>query len=64
MDVQVAILDVEGQGDAFAGQGVVQRGVDVEIEDVAEFVGLGCAGGLDAGGPVARVVAAVAGFAE
>ena len=62
--MQVAVLNVEGQGDAFARQGIVQRGVDVEIEDIAEFIGFGGAGGLDAGGPVPRVMAAVAGFAE
>ena len=64
VDVQVAVLDVEGQGDAFAGERGVERGGDVEVEDVAEFIRLGCAGGFDAGGPVARVVAAIAGFAE
>ena len=62
--MQVAVLDVERQRDAFAGERIVERGVDIEVEDVAELIRFGGAGGLDAGGPVARVVAAVAGFAE
>ena len=55
---------LSGRRDALAGERVVQRGVDVEVEDVAELVGLGGAGGFDAGGPMARVMSAVAGLTE
>jgi len=46
-----------------AGERVVERSVDVEIEDVPNSYGFD-ARSLDAGCPVARVVAAIAGFAE
>ena len=58
--VQVVVLEVERQADAFAGDGRAERGGGVEVERVAELVALRGAAGLDAGGPVARVVAAVA----
>ena len=70
MDVEVGVLDVErripldGGADALAGEDVVERGGDVEIEGVAELVELGRAVGFNAGGLVERVVAAEGGFAE
>ena len=64
MDLEVAVLDVERQLQAFALNGVGERRSDVEVERVAELVGLGGAAGFDAGGIVARVVTAEAGLAE
>src|SRR5581483_3186354 len=48
----------------FALDGARQRCRDIEIECVAEFVLLGGATRLDAGGEVARVVSAKTGFAQ
>ena len=42
----------------------LERGGGVEVERVAKFVALRRAVGLDAGGPMVRVVAAEARFAE
>ena len=64
MDVEVVVLEIEREAYAFAGDGGGEGGIGVEVESVAEFVTARCAAGLNAGGPVARVVAAEAGFAE
>ncbi len=53
-----------GTFDAFAAHGVEQRGADVEIQRVAEFVGARDAAGFDAGRQIARIVAAEAALAE
>ena len=57
MNVQVAVFDIERQGESLAMDGGGQRGGGVEVEHVSELVGARGAVGLDAGGPVARVVA-------
>ena len=49
---------------ALAADGGKQRLADIQVQRVAEFVLLRGAGGFDAGGQIARVVAAEAGFAE
>src|ERR1700689_1687336 len=64
MDLQVAVFDVEWQGEPFALDRARKRGCDVEIERVAELVRAGCSTGFDAGGQVAGVVASKTGFAE
>ena len=64
VDVQVGVLHVERDLGALAADGGEQRLADVEVQRVAELVLLGGAGGLDAGGEVAGVVAAEARFAE
>ena len=64
MHLQVAVLDIQRQVQAFALDRVRQRRGDVEVQRVAEFVGLGGAAGLDAGGLVAGVVAAEARLAQ
>ena len=64
MHLQIAVLDVQRQVQAFALNRVRQRRGDVEVQRVAEFVGLRRAAGLDAGGLVARVVAAEVRFAQ
>ena len=46
-----------GSVEAFALNGARERRRDVEIERVAELVGLGRSAGLDSGSEVARVVA-------
>ena len=48
----------------FALDGAGERGRDVEVQGVAEFVSPRSAAGLDAGGQVARVMASEAGFAQ
>ena len=64
MHLEVAVLHVEREGEAFAGDGGFERGGGIEVEGVAELIGLRAAAGFDAGGIVARVVAAEVGFAE
>ncbi len=64
MHLKIAVLDVERQVEAFALNRIGQRRGDVEVQRVAEFVGLRCAAGLDAGGLVARVVAAEVRFTQ
>src|SRR5208283_2353361 len=64
MHLQIAVLNIERQVQALALDGAGERGSDVEIERVAEFVGLGCAAGLDSRGQVAGVMAAEAGLAQ
>src|SRR5271157_4195591 len=64
MHLKVAVLDVEREVEALALNGARERGGDVEIERVAEFVRLGCAAGLDSCSQVAGVVAAEARFAQ
>jgi hypothetical protein len=58
MHLEVAVLDVQRQVQTFALDCARQRGGDVEIQRVAEFVCLRCTAGLDAGGLVACVVTA------
>src|SRR5208283_1885228 len=48
----------------FPLDGAGQRGGDVEVERVAELVGFRRSAGLDAGGLIARIMAAEAGFAQ
>ena len=55
-DDEIFVVHVEGYGEALARHGVRQRGIHVEVERVAELVGLGGARGLDAGGLVAGIV--------
>ena len=69
LDLKVGVFEVEAAAvlvevGAFAGEDVGEGGGDVEVEGVAELVGLGGAVGLDAGGLVAGVMAADAGLAE
>ena len=60
VDVQIGVLQIERHLGAFAPDGGEQRLADIQIQRVAELVLLGGAGGLDAGGQVARIVAAEA----
>ena len=62
--VQVRIIHVQRDFGAFPPDRGEQRFADIQIQDVAEFVDLGCAGGFDAGGQIARIVPAEAGFTE
>src|ERR1035438_6187475 len=62
--LQVAVFDVERQGEALALDGARERGRNIEVKRVAEFVGAGSAAGFDAGREVAGVVTSKAGFAE
>jgi hypothetical protein len=64
VDHQVGIIELDGHLRAVAADGVEERGADVEIQRVAEFVGARDAAGFDAGGQLARVVAAEAALAE
>src|SRR5271157_2429256 len=64
MHLKVAVFDVEREVQALALDGAGERGGDVEIERVAEFVRLGCAAGLDSRSQVAGVVTAEARFAQ
>ncbi len=67
LDVEVGVLEVENAGVVgrpFASEDGVEGLGDIEVEGVAEFVGLGGAVGFDAGGLVERVMAAEGGFAE
>src|SRR5208337_5105410 len=64
MHLQVAVLDIERQVQTLALDGARERGGNVEIERVAEFVRLGGAAGLDSSSQVAGVVAAEAGLAQ
>ena len=66
VDVEIAVLDIQGSGVdgvgrgvvAFAGEDAVERGGDVKVEGVAELVLLGGSVGFDAGGFEAGVVLA------
>ena len=60
VDVQVIVLKIERQADAFAGDGGLERSGGVKVERVAELVSLRRAVGLDARGPVACIVTAKA----
>ncbi len=62
--VQVGIFQIERHLGAFAPDGGKERLADVEIQRVAELVALRGSGGLDAGGQIARIVAAEARLAE
>ena len=64
MNLQIGILDVQRQLQAFALNGVGECGGDVEVQGVAEFVSSRSAAGLDSGRHVASVMAAEAGFAQ
>ena len=64
VDVQVAVFHVERHFGALAPDGGKERLADIQVQRVAELVGLGRAGGLHAGGQVARIVAAEARFSE
>ena len=62
--VQVGVLQVERHLGALAPDRGEQRRADIEVQRVAELVALGRSAGLDAGGQVARVVAAEARLAR
>ncbi len=64
MHLQVGIFDVKRQRQAFALDGAGERGRDVEIERIAEFIESRSAAGFDAGGQIARIVTAEAGLAQ
>ncbi len=64
MHLQIAVLNVQRQAQALALNRVGKRRRDVEIDRVAELVGLGGAAGFNAGRRIARVVASEAGFAQ
>src|SRR5881628_156918 len=61
---EVAVLEVDGDAEAFALERVGEGGVDVEVEGVAVLVGLARGLGFDAGGEVLRVVGAEARLAD
>ena len=61
---QIGVLQIERQPDSLAGNRLAQGRRGVEVEGVAKFVRLGGAAGLDSGGPMPRVMAAVIRFAE
>ena len=62
--VQVFVFEIQRQLDAFALHGAEQSLADVQIHGVAEFVLFGRAGGLDAGGQIARIVRSEARVAQ
>ena len=62
--VQIVVLQVERQADAFARDRRAERRGGIQVQRVAELVRLRSAAGFDAGGPMARVVAAKARFAQ
>ena len=64
MDVQVFVFQIERELHALSLHGAEQRLADIQVHGVAELVQLGRAGGLDAGGQVARVVRAEAGMSQ
>src|SRR5690606_14208861 len=61
---QVLVLEVDGDAEPFAGDGAGEGGGDVEVEDVAEFVGPAGRLGFDAGVEGGGVVRAGAGAAD
>src|SRR5882762_6516234 len=64
MDHEVRVGHFDGNLCAFAADGIEERGADVHVERVAEFVRARDTPGFDAGGEVAGVVAAKAAAAE
>ena len=62
--IRSGIIDLDGNFRAVAAHGVEERFADVEVQRVAEFVGARSAAGFDAGGEIARVVAAETALAE
>ena len=58
MDVEVGVLDVQGQLEPLALDRAGEGCCYVEVQSVAKLVQLGSAAGLDAGRHVAGVVAA------
>ena len=64
MHVQIGVFEVERHLQALALHRREQRLADIQVQRVAEFVGLGRAAGLDAGSQIARIVRAEARFAE
>ena len=62
MHLQVGIFDIQRELHTLALNGAGERGSDVEIERVAEFVLSRCAAGLNAGRHVAGVVTSKARF--
>ncbi len=55
---EIAILHVDGNFSALAANGVGKCGADIEIQDIAEFVGARNTAGLDSGRKIASIVAA------
>ena len=53
---QVGIVQLEGQPGPIAAHGVEEGGPDVQVDGVAEFIGLGGCRGFYASGQVARVM--------
>jgi hypothetical protein len=64
VDHKVGVGHLDGDLRPFAAHGVEERFADVHIQRVAEFVASRDAAGFDAGGEVARVVAAEAAAAK
>ena len=64
MHLQVFVVDIQRQREAFALNRAREGCGDVEIQRVAEFISLRCAAGFDSGGEIARIVASEAGFAQ
>src|ERR1700722_8810984 len=64
MDLQVGILDVQRYGQPFALDGVRKRRGNVEVQCVAELIGLRRSTGFDTGREIARVVASETRLAE
>ncbi len=62
--VQVRVFEIERDFGTFTANGGKEGLADIEIEGIAELVLARGTGGFDAGGHVASVVAAEAGFAE
>jgi hypothetical protein len=58
MDIQIAVLEIERDRQAFARDRGKQRGVYVEVDRVAEFVLLRAKCGFDAGVEMMCFVAA------
>src|SRR5690349_15612577 len=56
MNLKVGILDVQRDSEAFTLNGIRQRGGDVEVQRVAEFIGLGRSAGFNAGCQVASIM--------
>src|SRR5947207_14780936 len=64
MNLQVAVLDVQRQVQAFALDRAGEGCCDVQVQGVSEFVLTRGAAGFDSGGHIAGVMASEAGFAE
>ena len=64
LDHEIAVFQVDRHPDPFPGQGVPQGRGHVQVEGIAELVGLAGPLDLDPGGEIAGLMGAQAGFAD